>query len=208
MQTDWRALQTGASHPAVTDGEVRQQLNSRFPPLPEQQRIVGILDEAFDGIATAKANAEKNLQNARALFESHLQSVFTQRGEGWVEKRLAIVCEDLTSTVNEVSPVNEAELDEWRYPFIRPATSAESTTGRLDYIHDGLMNQTWHRADLPKGDDLSSHCAVQLSARLRFVDFESLLSICVVGMSSELISSITSSDSEYLLSTTSSQLRK
>ena len=55
------------------------------PPLPEQQRIVGILDEAFDGIATAKANAEKNLQNARALFESHLQSVFTQRGEGWVD---------------------------------------------------------------------------------------------------------------------------
>ena len=53
------------------------------PPLPEQQRIVGILDEAFEGIATAKANAEKNLQNARAIFESHLQSVFTQRGEGW-----------------------------------------------------------------------------------------------------------------------------
>ncbi|MBU1185126.1 MAG: restriction endonuclease subunit S [Proteobacteria bacterium] len=58
------------------------------PPLSEQQRIVGILDEAFDDIATAKTNAEKNLQNARALFESHLQSVFTQRGEGWVEKRL------------------------------------------------------------------------------------------------------------------------
>jgi type I restriction enzyme S subunit len=51
--------------------------------LPEQQRIVGILDEAFDAIATAKANAEKNLQNARALFESHLQAVFTHRGEGW-----------------------------------------------------------------------------------------------------------------------------
>jgi type I restriction enzyme S subunit len=54
-------------------------------PLPEQHHIVAILDEAFDGIATAKANAEKNLQNARALFESHLQSVFTERGEGWVE---------------------------------------------------------------------------------------------------------------------------
>lgn len=59
-----------------------------IPPLPEQQRIVGILDEAFDGIATAKANAEKNLKNARALFESYLQSVFCQRGEGWVEQRL------------------------------------------------------------------------------------------------------------------------
>ncbi len=55
------------------------------PPLAEQQRIVGLLDEAFEGIATAKANAEKNLQNARALFESHLQSVFSQRGKGWVE---------------------------------------------------------------------------------------------------------------------------
>ena len=58
------------------------------PPLPEQQRIVGVLDEAFAGIATAQANAEKNLQNARALFESHLQSVFTQRGKGWVETTL------------------------------------------------------------------------------------------------------------------------
>jgi type I restriction enzyme S subunit len=64
-----------------------------FPPLAEQQRIVGLLDEAFEGLATAKANAEKNLQNARALFESHLQSVFTQRGPGWVEKRLADVAD-------------------------------------------------------------------------------------------------------------------
>ena len=63
------------------------------PPLPEQQRIVGILDEAFEGIATAKANAEKNLQNARALFESHLQSVFTQRGKGWKQKPLAELCD-------------------------------------------------------------------------------------------------------------------
>jgi len=59
------------------------------PPLAEQQRIVVLLDEAFEGLATAKANAEKNLQNARALFESHLQSVFTQRGNGWVETTLS-----------------------------------------------------------------------------------------------------------------------
>ena len=60
--------------------------------LPEQQRIVGLLDEAFDGIATAKANAAKNLQNARALFKSHLQSVFTQHGRGWRETTLGEVC--------------------------------------------------------------------------------------------------------------------
>jgi type I restriction enzyme S subunit len=47
------------------------------PPLPEQRRIVGILDEAFEGIATAKANAEKNLHNARALFDSILNAAIT-----------------------------------------------------------------------------------------------------------------------------------
>ena len=63
------------------------------PKPPEQKRIVDILDQAFDGIATAKANAEKNLQNARALFESHLESVFTQHGDGWAEMPLGNVCE-------------------------------------------------------------------------------------------------------------------
>ncbi|HYW44885.1 MAG TPA: restriction endonuclease subunit S [Bryobacteraceae bacterium] len=69
-------------------GEALAQFEVPLPPLPEQQRIVGILDEAFEGIATAKADAEKNLQNARAIFESHLQSVFSQRGKGWVETTL------------------------------------------------------------------------------------------------------------------------
>ncbi len=86
------SLQKGASYPAVTDGDVRAQ-EIPVPPLAEQQRIVGLLDEAFEGLATAKANAEKNLQNARALFESHLQSVFTQRGPGWVKKRLESLAE-------------------------------------------------------------------------------------------------------------------
>jgi hypothetical protein len=74
-----------------------RSLNFILPPLLEQRRIVGILDEAFEGIATAKANAEKNLQNARALFESHLQSVFAQRGEGWAEKRLGEVAKSIST---------------------------------------------------------------------------------------------------------------
>lgn len=73
--------------PGINRNEVYSQV-AKIPPLSEQQRIVSILDEAFEGIATAKANAEKNLQNARALFESELESVFTQRGQGWEEKTL------------------------------------------------------------------------------------------------------------------------
>jgi len=74
------------------------------PPLPEQRRIIGILDRAFEGFATAKANVEKNLHNARALFESHLQSVFTQRGKGWVDRRLGDIAETqygLSEPMNE-----------------------------------------------------------------------------------------------------------
>ena len=83
---------TGAAQPQITRTNL-EPLEISYPEsLAEQQRIVGLLDEAFEGLATAKANAEKNLQNARALFESHLQSVFTQRGPGWVEKPLGEVC--------------------------------------------------------------------------------------------------------------------
>ena len=63
-----------------------------IPPLNEQRRIVAILDEAFEGIATAKANAEKNLKNARSLFDDYLREVFTRRGEGWVDRTLDEVC--------------------------------------------------------------------------------------------------------------------
>ena len=87
--------QKGLLYPSVKEEDV---LDYRivFPvSLAEQQRIVGLLDEAFEGLASAKANAEKNLQNARALFESHLQSVFSQRGPGWLEKPLGDLCDFL-----------------------------------------------------------------------------------------------------------------
>lgn len=81
------SMQKGTTRPRVTLSVVRE-LPIYAPPLAEQQRIVGLLDEAFENLATAKANAEKNLQNSRALFESHLQSVFTQRGLGWKQTML------------------------------------------------------------------------------------------------------------------------
>jgi len=70
------------------NGDAYKAINFSFPPLPEQQRIVALLDEALVHCATAKANAERNLQNARAIFDSYLQSVFSQRSEGWIENKL------------------------------------------------------------------------------------------------------------------------
>ncbi len=68
-----------------------KQIAIPLPPLPEQQRIVSILDEAFAAIAKAKANAEQNLKNAKELFESYLQGVF--ENGNWETKTLDKVCE-------------------------------------------------------------------------------------------------------------------
>ena len=92
-----------------------KELEIKYPPLAEQQRIVGLLDEAFEGLATAKANAEKNLHNARALFESHLQSVFTQRGPGWVGKSLVDVC----TFINGRAYKKDEMLSTGKYPLLR-----------------------------------------------------------------------------------------
>jgi len=82
----------GAVFASINKSEI-EALPLAYAPLEEQKRIVAKLDEAFTGLAKAKENAEKNLQNARALFESQIQSVFTQRGPGWVEKSLGETCE-------------------------------------------------------------------------------------------------------------------
>ncbi len=78
---------SGAVHSTIYFPEVKA-FHICHPPIPDQRRIVDILDEAFESITAAKANTEKNLENAHALFESHLASVFTQRGEGWIEYML------------------------------------------------------------------------------------------------------------------------
>jgi type I restriction enzyme S subunit len=71
-----------------------------IPPLQEQLRITTILDEVFSSIAKAKANAEQNLNNAKDLFESYLQSIFSNKDGGWEEKTLGEVCEMINRGVS------------------------------------------------------------------------------------------------------------
>lgn len=91
------------------------------PPLPEQKRIVAILDEAFLGIATAVANAEKNLANARELFESYLNMIFAEKGRGWASYPLERLIEaDSKITYGVVKPGPEGEV-----PFVRGGDIAD-----------------------------------------------------------------------------------
>lgn len=94
----WKSIKDGSAGSAQGgfNASKLRALAIPIPPLAEQQRIVAILDEAFDGIATAKANTEKNFQNARALFKSHLQSVFTEAWKIGSLVRLADLATDIT----------------------------------------------------------------------------------------------------------------
>ena len=78
---------SGMAQPKLNQKSLNS-INIPIPPLPEQKRIVSIVDEAFEGIDRAIANTQKNLTNARELFESYLNAIFTQKGDGWVEKKL------------------------------------------------------------------------------------------------------------------------
>lgn len=108
-----KAIEEVTGYTTVKHLSSRQILDIEFlvPPISEQQRIVGALDEAFAGLATAKANARKNLQNARALFESHLQSVFSRRGREWNANQIDALTEpESPITYGVVKPGPEGEI--------------------------------------------------------------------------------------------------
>lgn len=72
---------------------LKKEFDIKYPKsLLEQQRISTILDDSFDAIERAKENAEKNLQNVQEIFESYLQSVFDNPGEGWENNKINEVC--------------------------------------------------------------------------------------------------------------------
>ncbi len=99
MKTYYSVEKNGAALQQFTIKQINEIIIP-LPPLPEQQRIVAILDECFAALEKAKANAEQNLKNAKELFESYLQGVFENKGEGWEEKPLREVCSDFLQGIN------------------------------------------------------------------------------------------------------------
>ena len=112
------------------DGYAYKAIKVSFPAPPEQRRIVGILDEAFAAIAAAKAAAEKNLQNARALFESHLNAVFTRKGPGWVETTVDQISTNLDS---QRIPITKSVRSSGKYPYY-------GASGIVDYVADYIFD--------------------------------------------------------------------
>lgn len=77
----------GATRDSLNIGDIRD-LVVPLLPLRQQRSMVLVLDEVFAGLATATANAKKNLKNARELFDSYLNSIFEEAGRDWKETTL------------------------------------------------------------------------------------------------------------------------
>ena len=87
LSFDFTEMDRGSGRPSLVKSDLLK-IKMLVPPLPEQQRIVSILDRAFAAIDKAKANAEQNLFNANELFENSAQGIFIQKGIDWEEKLL------------------------------------------------------------------------------------------------------------------------
>ena len=128
-----------------------------LPPLDEQKRIVAILDEAFAAIDRAKANAEKNLANAKELFESYLNGIFANPGEDWEKKNLEEVTTKIGSGATPrggqknykeegISLVRSMNVHDWEFRERNLAFIDEKQAGELDGVtlqeNDILLNIT------------------------------------------------------------------
>ncbi|WP_372879596.1 restriction endonuclease subunit S [Spongiibacter marinus] len=121
---------SGTSIPQLTVPMIKGY-QCELPPIPEQKRIVAILDQSFADIDKARALTEQNLKNARELFESYLQQVFSLRGEGWKETTIGDSCEFSNGKAHEKSIDEDGSYIVVNSKFISTEGAVEKRTGDL-----------------------------------------------------------------------------
>jgi type I restriction enzyme S subunit len=145
---------TGARMPRANMEEVFT-FKLPIPPLPEQQRIVAILDQAFAAIETAKANTEKNLQNVRELFETFLDNAFKKPDNGrWEKRKLLDLCE-LGDGNHGGNYPKKSDMRKEGVPFIRGVNfdNGRISTEEMHYI-SVAKHKSLKKGHLQTGDVL------------------------------------------------------
>ena len=144
-------IAAGAAQPNLSTEQINN-FEIPLPPLPEQQRIVAILDEAFAAIAKAKANDEQNFLNAKELFESYLQGVFENKGEDCVEKTIDEIIE---SNIIGLTKNSAEQRSDYEYKYVKMNNITRDN--RFDLTKYTCVNATKSEAEkysLSKGDFL------------------------------------------------------
>lgn len=147
---------------AATEGDVKvkgktlnkaklKEIGVHFPKsLSEQQRIVSVLDEAFAAIAVAKNNAEQNLKNAKELFESYVQGVFSDKIKGLKSESLDELCELIVDCEHKTAPIQETGYPSIRTPNIGKGVLILDGVNR---VSEKTYNE-WTRRAIPQAGDL------------------------------------------------------
>ncbi len=158
-QSDLTPFTTGLTVPKLNQGKLRE-IPIPLPPLSEQKRIVSILDEVFANVAKATANAEKNLRNARELFESYLNNVFTQKGEGWEENRWGDLCHFVRGPFG--GSLKKSMFKEKGYVVYEQKHAIHDHFNQLRYFIDEHKFNEMKRFEVKPGDIIMSCSGVTL----------------------------------------------
>lgn len=126
---DWSKKNTGTTLPSLTQ-QVVTSVEIPVPPLSEQRSIVTRLDAAFSHIDALKTNAEKQLNEARKLFQAELTECMKPK-EGWEEKTLPKLSDNLDYIRK---PVTKKDRVEGIYPYY-------GASGIVDYVDNYLFDE-------------------------------------------------------------------
>lgn len=122
---------SGAVFNSINKSQI-ENIEIPIPPLEEQQAIVAKLDQAFAAIDQAKANIEKNIANAKELFQSKLNQIFSQKSEDWVNKKLSDIFDVRDGTHDSPKYYDKG------YPLI---TSKNLKNGKIFYDKIKYINE-------------------------------------------------------------------
>ena len=125
----------GGAQPNISQVKIKN-LEVPVPPLSEQQRIVDYLDAAFAKIDAMKANAEKSLNEAKALFQASLKEMLEPK-EGWEEKKMSSLYDVRDGTHD--SP----KYQDKGYPLV---TSKNLKGGILDMSNVNFISESDYKA--------------------------------------------------------------
>jgi type I restriction enzyme S subunit len=197
-------LGSGSTFPNVS-GAILSKIEIPIPPIAEQKQIVAILDEAFEGIDSAIANTEKNLANARELFESYLNAIFTRKGKEWRDLTLQEISVKFSRGKSKHRPRGDQKLYGGKYPFIQTGDIGNSKHRIIDY------SQTYNELGLaqselwPKGTVCIAIVGANI-AETAILGFDACFPDSVIGI--VVNSDIASSDYvEYLLQFFKSEIK-
>lgn len=140
------AQAVGNAQPNISQAKIKNTLVPIIS-VKNQKKVVALLDEAFTKIDQAKTNIEKNIENAKELFQSKLNEIFSQRGEGWEEKTLLEACLKITDGAHHSPKMLYPDEADGLYPYV---TSKNIRNNYMDFSKLQYVDEDFHKPNFAR----------------------------------------------------------